>query len=433
MSYMHHTKKNPVTPGATAVVVGAGASGESAAKLLREKGARVRLLERNPDAVTSELLQLAGDIGLEIISGPHEAAHFAGASLVVPSPGVPLKVLRPLLQEVGNPPIMAEMELAWRFVDAPVLAVTGTSGKTTTVSVAAAMLREAGKRVFLGGNIGTPLSEYVLGGKKADVLVLEVSSFQLMGCDTFQPHVAMLLNITPNHLDYHTDMREYVETKFSLFARQTADDIAVFGPDLEEELAVHALNARVERFSVADRFAETRLLGRHNQSNLEAAYQCCKAFGVTENEARRAVALFEPLPNRLEHVGAWNGVTYINDSKCTTVSALKVALESMSQPTLLLAGGVFKGGDLGALVPLLQEKVKAVALFGANREAFANAWEGHIPLSWSPVLEEAVRKLRGLATAGDTILLAPATASYDLYANYGKRGDDFKRIACMTQ
>lgn len=426
-------KTDPVTPGMLAVVIGAGASGEAAAKLLRAKGARVRLLERKPDAVTSDLLGLAADIGLEIVTGPHDAVHFQGASLVVPCPGVNVAALRPLLDAAGNPPVMAELELAWRYVDAPVLAVTGTSGKTTTVSIAAAMLREAGKKVFLGGNIGTPLSEYVLKGDKADVLVLEVSSFQLMGCDTFHPKVAMLLNITPNHLDYHANMREYVEAKFSLFALQTADDVAVFGPELDEEVSAHHIKARIERFSITGRFTDTRLLGKHNQANIEAAYQCCKEFGVTEDEARRAAATFEPLPNRLELVGEWDGVAYINDTKCTTVSALAVALESMNRPVLLLAGGVFKGGDLVALAPLLKEKVKAVGLFGASREHFVGAWKGLTPLSWSPTLEAAVRELRGKAQSGDVILLAPATASFDLYANYGKRGEDFRRIAALVR
>ncbi len=426
-------KHNPVVPGSVVVIVGAGASGESAARLVREKGARARLLERNPAKVGQPLLELAARIGIEIITGPHEPAHFQDASLVVLSPGVPYSRMVMMLEAAGSPQVMSEMELAYRFVDEPILAVTGTSGKTTTVSLAAAMLREAGKRVFLGGNIGTPLSDYVLGEDKADVLVLEASSFQLMGCDSFRPNVGVLLNISPNHLDQHESMREYVEAKFSLFDRQTEEDTAIFNTALEDDVPLRDIRAKILYFTATDRFPETRLLGAHNRANLEAAYLACREFGVTGEEARRAVAAFEPLPNRLELVGEWNGIAYINDSKGTTVSALKVALESMTRPALLLAGGVFKGGDLAALSDLLREKVRAVGLFGGNREEFTRAWEGVVPLTWSPTLEEAVHAVRKLAVPGDAILLAPATASFDLYANYGERGADFRRIAARVR
>lgn len=415
-------------PGALAVVVGAGASGEAAARLLRQKGAKVRLLERNPDNVSQSLLLLAAEIGIELITGPHEPAHFAGASLVVPSPGVPFTLLRPLLDAVGNPPVLAEMELAYRFVDEPVLAVTGTSGKTTTVSLAAAMLRQAGKKVFLGGNIGEPLSGYALSDKKADVLVLEVSSFQLMGCNTFNPRVGMLLNISPNHLDQHESMSEYVEAKFSMFARQSREDLALFGTSLEDDVPLHTIGGRVEFFTMPETLWETRLLGAHNQRNIEAAYQACKEFGVSREDAAKTAAAFEPLPNRIEFVAEWDGIAYVNDTKCTTVSALEVALRSMDRPTLLLVGGVFKGGDLESLIPLLKEKVRAVGMFGQSREIFSKAWEGVVPLSWAGTLEDAVRGLRAKAREGDVILLSPATSSFDLYANYAERGKDFKRI-----
>lgn len=419
------------------MVVGAGASGEAAARLLCEKGAKVRLLERNPDKVSQGLLMLARELGIEIVTGPHEPAHFAGASLVVPSPGVPFTMLRPLLDAAGNPPMLAEMELAYRYTDESILAVTGTSGKTTTVSLAAAMLETAGKNVFLGGNIGTPLSDYVVtvlkGGKKADVLVLEVSSFQLMGCTTFTPQVGMLLNISPNHLDQHESMREYTEAKFSMFSRQTQDDVALFGAVLEDEVPLHTIGGRIEYFTSPETKWETKLLGAHNQCNIEAAYQACKEFGVSRETAAKAAAAFIPLPNRLELVGEWGGVAYVNDSKCTTVSALEVALKSMERPTLLLVGGVFKGGDLEALIPLLKEKVKVVGMFGQNREVFSKAWEGVVPLFWSATLEEAMRTLRDEAEKGDTILLAPATASYDLYPNYVARGADFRRVAELLQ
>jgi UDP-N-acetylmuramoylalanine--D-glutamate ligase len=435
-------KHNPVIPGSLAVVVGAGASGEAAARLLHEKGAKVRLLERNPDKVTQGLLVLTGELGIELVTGPHEPAHFAGASLVVSSPGVPFSMLRPLLDAAVNPPVLAEMELAFRYTHEPILAVTGTSGKTTMVSLAAAMLEAAGKKVFLGGNIGTPLSDYVTtvlkGGKKADVLVLEVSSFQLMGCTTFSPNVGMLLNITPNHLDQHESMREYSEAKFSMFSRQTQGDVALFGADLEDEVPLHTIGGRVEYFtnpcfSGPKTKWKTKLLGAHNQLNIEAAYRACSEFGVSREMAERAAAEFKPLPNRLELVGEWGGVAYVNDSKCTTVSALDVALKSMERPTLLLVGGVFKGGNLEALIPLLKEKVKVVGIFGQSRGIFTKAWEGTVPLFWSATLEEAMRILRNEAESGDTILLAPATSSFDAYPNYVARGKDFRRVAELLQ
>lgn len=423
------TKRNPIVPGSTVIVVGAGASGEAAARLAVDKGARVRLLERNPAGVTPELAALAAKAGIEIVTGPHDPAHFGDASLVVTSPGVPLTVLRPLLDAAGSPPLMGELELAWRYVNEPVLAVTGTSGKTTTASIAASMLREAGKKVFLGGNIGTPLSDYVLSRDTADVLVLEISSFQLMAADTFRPQVGVLLNLSPNHLDYHENMHEYVDAKFSMFARQTKDDVAIFGTDLEDEVPLHNIKARIEYFTVTGRFENTRLLGRHNQADIEAAFMACAEFGVTEDEAKRAAAAFEPLPHRLELVAERDGIVYVNDSKCTTVDALRVALSSMDRPVVLLAGGVFKGGNLDSVTDLVREKVRAVALFGGGRDVFTDFFQDKVPLTWSPDLKAALAEARKAARSGDVILLAPATSSFDLYANYKERGDEFRNLA----
>lgn len=427
-------QRNAEEAGKLAVVVGAGRSGLAAARLLRKRGARVRLLESNAKALDAVAQENLRRDGIEVLTGEHREAFFGGASLVVPSPALPVARLREMMGARAHDPqcrILSEMELAWRCLDGEtVLAVTGTSGKTTTVSLMAAMLRQAGRRVFLGGNIGTPLSEYLLAGRKADVLVLEVSSFQLQGCSTFRPHVGVILNISPNHLDYHKDMDEYTEAKFRLFQCQTEDDIAILHEDLRPLAASFGLRARQIFLPdvCAPRFPGSRLLGRHNRFNEEAAWQACRAVGVSEADAAAAVAAFQPLPHRLEQVGMHHGVLYVNDSKCTTVSALRVALEAFAQPVRLLCGGKYKGGDLEALLPLLQRHVKEVALFGGSREYFENAWKGSVPLHWHEHLKDAVQALAATAERGDVVLLAPATSSFDQYASYARRGEDFRRI-----
>ena len=416
--------------GELAVVVGAGRSGRAAARLLSREGARVSLLDRNAAALSPEQTASLRKLGVDVRLGEHSPEQFEHAAFVVPSPGMPAAKLRQYLGHgQGAPEVLAEMELAWRYLnDEPVLAVTGTSGKTTTASLAAAMLQAQGYTVFLGGNIGTPLSEYVLSERKADVLVLEISSFQLQTCSTFCPRAGVLLNITPNHLDYHKDMAEYQEAKFRLFRCQDEGDLAILGEDLKDLARGFNLRARQVWVRESGRFAKGRLLGAHNKFNEEAAWQACRFFGVSEANAARAVARFAPLPHRLELVREHGGVLYVNDSKCTTVSSLEVALRAFDRPLRLLCGGKFKGGDLAALGGLLRERVREVALFGASREHFETAWQGLVPLHWHATLEEAVRALHASATAGDVVLLAPATSSFDLYDNYMARGDDFKRI-----
>ena len=430
-----------IEKGELAVVVGAGRSGLAAVELLSRKGARVRLLDRNPRVLTPAQRSAMEKKGVELLFGEHKAAHFTDAAFVIPSPGMPVAELSRYLGDAAaaprhdGPEILAEMELAWRFLaEEPVLAVTGTSGKTTTASLAASMLQAQGYAVFLGGNIGTPLSEYVLMESRADVVVVEISSFQLQACSTFCPRVGILLNLAPNHLDYHRDMREYTEAKFRLFRCQSEGDLAVLGAGLKSIASSFNLRARTVWIDDAvERFPKSRLLGVHNRFNVEAAWQACRFFGVSEENAARAVARFKPLPHRLEAVLERDGVLYVNDSKCTTVSALEAALSAFDRPVRLLCGGRFKGGDLASLTALLREKVAEVALFGASRETFEQAWQGVVPMHWHAGLAEAVDALAAGARAGDVVLLSPATASYDLYESYKARGDDFKRIVRALQ
>ena len=432
--------------GDLAVVIGAAASGLAAARLLTLLGAKVRVLDKK-GAYSQDFTAAAKEGGWELRSGEHSPADFHGAALVVPSPGVPVKVFEPLLARAAlpnGPRWVSELELASRFAHDKgerVIAITGTSGKTTTSSLIAAMLQEAGKRVFLGGNIGTPLADYVVWRetgrmRPADFLVLEVSSFQLQGIKTFHPEVGLLLNLSENHLDQHKDMAEYIEAKFGLFRNQENIDLAIFGnepPFLDKEVAARSFRAKVEFFRDKGNFKKSRLLGLHNRLNMEAAWLAVRRFGVTLEQAQQAAENFAPMPHRLESVAEIDGVTYVNDSKCTTVAALRVALESFITeesvtPVLLLAGGVFKGGDLASLRPLLERGVKAVGLFGGNREKFEEAWQGTAPLGWDEKMSEAVQRLRKLAAPGDVVLLAPATSSYDQYNNYKERGQDFINI-----
>lgn len=414
-------------PGELVLIIGAGRSGRAAAKMLRKNGVKVRLLEKNPDALDPLQTAVLEKAGIELIIGEHQPEHFANASFVISSPGIPKASLEAFVPE--NAELISEMELAWRYLeDEPVLAVTGTSGKTTTASLAAAMLKSQGYNVFLGGNIGTPLSEYILDSRRADVIVLEISSFQLQGCNTFCPRCGIFLNLSPNHLDYHKNMEEYAEAKFRLFRCQDKGDLAILNPELKK--LVNAYNVPGLKLWIEEegRFPQSHLLGRHNKFNVEAAWQAAKFFGVSEDNASRAVAAFYPLPHRLETIRDLDGVRYVNDSKCTTVSALKVALEAFDRPVRLLCGGKFKGGDLAALQDLIKAKVKEVALFGASREIFEKAWQNLVSMSWSPTLAEAVNILKEHAEKGDVILLAPATSSFDLYKNYEERGDDFRKI-----
>ena len=324
----------PINADTSAIVVGGGRSGQAAARLLRRLGATVRLLERNAEKLPGGFTAWAASEGVEILGGEHRREYFLDADILIPSPGAAVSMLRPLLTPGEEPEIMAETELAWRQLEGePVLAVTGTSGKTTTISMCAAMLEAQGLNVFLGGNIGTPLSEYVLaraeGRPRADVLALELSSFQLQTCTTLRPRVAVLLNISANHLDYHKDMKEYIEAKMRLFRCQDASCLAVFGPGLRGLPERMKVSARTGYFDPdSGRFPDMQLIGPHNHANAEAAWQACREFGVTLENARRAMQRFKPLPHRLERIAEKDGVLYVNDSKCTTVEALKVALAS---------------------------------------------------------------------------------------------------------
>ncbi len=405
-------------------VVGAGRSGMAAARLLRALGAEVQVHDVRPEGLAEAAAQ-----GFSVCAGEHRAEDFAPCSMVVLSPGIPRARIAPLL--APGTTLIGELELGSWFVAEPMVAVTGSNGKTTTTSVIGHVLKSTGRRVFVGGNIGTPLCEYVLSGDLADVVVLEVSSFQLQTVNAFHPRVGVLLNISPNHLDYHADMDEYRAAKMQLFARMTEADLAVLPLSLKEDVERQGqVRARRVYVTAVQRFSCPGLPGAHNQANLEAAFHACRFFGVDEAAFAAAVKDFQGLPHRQEVVFEKDGVRFVDDSKATTLESLAAALRAQDRPVRLLAGGVFKGGDPAELAPLIREHCRSIHLFGQSREVFAAAWEHlGLPLSWHPTLEEAVAEAVRMAVPGETVLLSPATASFDLFANYKERGAVFAAAA----
>lgn len=409
--------------GHTAVVLGAGTSGIAAVRLLSKMGASVRVLEKSEAAAA----KIPADMGFEVRVGEHRAEHFAGADLVVLSPGIARSKVAALLP--AGVQVVSELELGSWFVSEPIIAVTGTNGKTTTTTLIGRILEENGRKVFTGGNLGTPLCEYLLGAEQADILVLEVSSFQLQNSPSFHPRVGVLLNFSANHLDYHESMEEYLDAKLSMFAHMDDRDLAVAPLSMKDELEGRGFtNARRVYFVASPRFTCPALPGEHNRENMEAAYLACRYFGLTQDDVQRGIDGFSSLPHRIEAVAEHRGVLFIDDSKSTTVDSMIAAIRSQDRPVRLLAGGVFKGGDLGLVLPLIREKVRAVYLFGRSREIFEAAWsECGKDMTWDATLEEAVFRAAADARNGECVLLSPATASFDLFANYKERGKTFQR------
>ncbi|MGL4721699.1 MAG: UDP-N-acetylmuramoyl-L-alanine--D-glutamate ligase [Desulfovibrionaceae bacterium] len=414
--------------GMEAVVVGGKKSGIAAIKLLHSKGFSVRLLEKEENTILEGDLLFLKENNIPVLYGSHNAAQFSQCDIVVLSPGIRMKKIYELLPKEKAPILIGEIELAYAFLgDEPIIGVTGTSGKSTVSTLIAKMLERHGLRVFLGGNIGVPLSEYILSDKKADVIVMELSSFQLQSVVSFSPKVAVLTNITPNHLDYHESIQEYTESKMRLFKKQGSNDFAFIYSNMRSLYDEYGIHSILKVFDTVGRFKTPYLKGKHNDINAEVAFQVSKIFGVTEAEAQDVLLSFKPLSHRLEEVIVANGITYVNDSKSTTVDSLSVALDTINTPIILLAGGKFKGGDFVGLRDMMQEKVKYIVLFGGGRHILTSAWSGVAPIVWYPTLEEAVVHAKREAEEGDTVLLSPANASFDLFHSYEERGIAFKK------
>jgi UDP-N-acetylmuramoylalanine--D-glutamate ligase len=412
--------------GHTVVVAGAGRSGLAAADLAQALGARVRVLEKNPDFDETALAgcKVSSE---QLVLGEHKKEHFQGADMVIISPGIPVRSLENLVPDTSM--IFSELEFASWFTHEPIIAVTGTNGKTTTTMLIAHALEKMGKKVFAGGNLGVPLARYVLGPDECDILVLEISSFQLEGCSGFHPRVGVFLNFSANHLDHHSSSEEYFRAKTRLFSRQTEDDLAVIALELKGEMENSGIlkSGRIY-FTASNKFSCPVLSGKHNRANMEAAFLACRYFGMDEALFSRALNDFAAPAHRQEVFLKYDGKTFVNDSKATTVAAVSAALEAFEKPVRLFAGGVYKGGDFSELIPLIRSKAAKVYLFGAGRKIFEKAWQGQVTLEYSPTLKQAVDKAISESAPGDTLLLSPGTSSFDLFRDYQERGSAFKSL-----
>jgi UDP-N-acetylmuramoylalanine--D-glutamate ligase len=429
------------------LVVGLGRTGLAVARHLDARGAAVRACDARADLALPEDLPRS----VEVVRGQDGVELLGGVDLVVPSPGVPADA--PVLRRAVRLgiPVLSEIELASRAISAPIVAITGTNGKSTTTSLIGAMLESAGHRVFTGGNLGTPLID-AAGGSFA-VVVAEVSSFQLEWVESFRPHVGSLLNVTDDHLERYRDRGHYLATKARLFARQDAGDTAILNRDDPRVSALApSLHARVRTFGASGEggaaldgerirldepggplwfsLRACKLAGQHNRENLMAALLVARCLDAPVDALQSTIDRFVGLRHRLELVREHAGVGYVDDSKGTNVGALLKSLVGFPDgQVILIAGGLAKGGDYGVARDLLRQKVRHAVLYGRARDVLADAWDGVTDVTLVAGFADAFSAARSHARPGDVVLLSPACASMDQFRDYAQRGDAFRELA----
>jgi UDP-N-acetylmuramoylalanine--D-glutamate ligase len=407
--------------GKRVLVVGLGKSGVASALFLQERGARVTVSDsKSEDQLAGEIPQLL-DKGITVETGRHGERTFRDQDLIVVSPGVPVDVPQLTLARELHIPVIGEIELASRFLRGPIVAITGSNGKTTTTALTGSVIARGGHEVQVGGNIGTPAIALVPASTDDTYNVLEISSFQLETIVTFRPQVAVVLNVTPDHLDRHRSMELYAAAKARIFENQTAADYAVLNAD---DPICRKMAQEREIMPVTG----MQLKGAHNLENVLAAVAVGMITGCEPEQIRRAVAEFKAVEHRLEYVATINGVQYFNDSKATNVDATIKALESFAANVHLVLGGKDKGSDYSVLRPLLRERVKAVYTIGAAAEKIQSQIAGAAPVTSAGSLDVAVRRAAEAAAPGDIVLLAPACASFDQFTSYEHRGQVFKDL-----
>jgi len=443
--------------GEKVLVIGAGKSGIAASRFLAHKGAKVELADiKGRSEFDSDLDTLLAE-GIKLSFGSYPSVEPEKYTLVVPSPGVPPSLAPPVRRARElQIPVIGELELAYRFAHAPIVAITGTNGKTTTTALAGQIFKGAGFHTLVAGNIGIPLVEEVEKYSAGDLIVAEVSSFQLETIVSFKPRIGMILNITPDHLDRHLTMENYTMTKARIFANQSPQEYSILNfddPRTKNLAAVcpgtviffsrtHTLQQGVfvqdnrivvrweeKLFSVLP-VEELRIPGAHNLENVLAAVACGWAQGIGADVLARVLRDFTGVAHRLEFVAEIEGVRYINDSKGTNPDASIKALQAYKEPVVLIAGGRNKGSDFTTLARLIKEKVRAIVLLGESAGEIERAVRaaGGTGIFRSRELKEAVLLARQAACPGDVVLLSPACASWDMFRNYEQRGNLFKQV-----
>jgi len=442
--------------GQRVTVVGAARSGVAAAELLVRRGAAVTLSDVRAHLDDEDRLRQAG---VELELGGHVSSTFLGADLIVTSPGVPY--FHPLLEAArqAGVPVMGELELASRWLRGRIVAITGTKGKSTTTTLTGRMLEAGGHRVLVGGNIGHALSAQVDESTEDTIHVIEASSFQLEATDTFHPWIAVLLNFSPDHLDRHSTVDEYAAAKTKIFTQQTDDDWAVLNADDSAALAMaRTTRARRMLFSLRGNLSDgvvldgdtivrragteleplvplssIRLIGPHLVADVLAAAAVAWLAGVGAAAMTRAVEAFSGLEHALEPVGEVGGVRFVNDSKATNIEAAKRAIESFDAGVVVILGGRFKGGNFRDLLEPLESRQATVVSIGESRPLVAQALAGRVALHEASDMSAAVRTAFASASPGQTVVLAPACASFDMFRDYAERGYAFKQEVLRLQ
>jgi UDP-N-acetylmuramoylalanine--D-glutamate ligase len=430
-------------------VLGFGSSGEAAARLLAEEGAMTTILDSADLKKLRLKIEKITPLGISVLAGIDADTDPRTYDRGILSPGIDPAV--PLVQNFLRKRIemIGELEFSWELCKCPVIAITGTNGKTTTTELVARMLNECGVKTIAAGNIGPAFAGVVKKSGELDVMTLEVSSFQLEEIRTFRPHVAVWLNFTPDHLDRYPDMESYRRAKLRIFEYQTAEDFAVIKlEDMPAVIDPASLRAQVITFSAARMggdfdlrdgvihfrgepvlsMSEVRLRGVHNAENLMAALGVGHWMGLPFDEMVEPLATYSPQPHRCELVGSVDGVDYVNDSKATNLDALEKALLSEPRPVVLIAGGKDKGFEFGSITELIARKVHHVVLIGEMAPRIAALWESRVPCERADSLADAVTRARGHARTGDVVLFSPGTSSFDMFRNYADRGDQFRNL-----